>query len=52
MGCNFESFEDKFTDGSLVSLVSLNSCFHDRTLFTIGAFPRHMSSGRSHHVKT
>ena len=35
---NFELFKDRLTDGSFVSL---DSCFLDRILFTIGTFPRH-----------
>ena len=34
---NFKLFEVQFTDGSLVSH---HPCFLDRTLFTIGTFPR------------
>ena len=37
MRSNFELFDDQFTDGSLISL---HSRFLDRTLFTIGTFPR------------
>ena len=36
MGFNIELIDDRFTDGSLVSL---HSRFLDRTLFTIGTFP-------------
>ena len=37
LGSNFEIFDHQFTD---VSLVSLHSRFLNRTLFTIGTFPR------------
>ena len=36
MGSNIELIDDRFTDGSLVSL---HSRFLARTLFTIGTFP-------------